>query len=191
MKSFLSIVCGSLVLLSNVGIALSQPLAEDQAVFLSGSYFRPLGSGTGSVNLDAAYSYHFDDPSFELGLRQSFTLNHNDDAPDVWNAVTAPFVNYNFLGDNLFGIPHPTTIVPFVGAFVGAVWNDEDFTGTVGPQGGLKAYLSRNTFIAATYRYEWFFDEIGDADETQDANHVVSLGIGYQWGGSRTETQRG
>lgn len=163
---------------------LAQPLPGDQEVFASASYFRPLGSGSGAANVDAAYSYHFDDPSLELGIRQSYTISHNDDSSDVWNAVTSPFFNYNFLGDRMFGIPHPTTLVPFVGGFVGAVWNDEDFTGTVGPQAGLKAYLSRNSFVAATYRYEWFFDDIGDANETQDANHVVSIGIGYQWGGS-------
>lgn len=97
----------------------------------------------------------------------------------MWNAVTSPLLNYHFVGDSPLAVNK--NVVPYLGGFVGAVWNDEDFTGTVGPQAGVKLYVTPSTFVAANYRYEWFFDEVGDANDTQDANHVVTVGLGYNW----------
>jgi hypothetical protein len=153
--------------------AIAEPAQGDKEIQGAASFLRPIGSGSGAFNADARYGY-FVSPEWQLGLRQSYTLVHNDDSADVWNAVTAPYAIYHFNNGT-------SPMVPYLGAFVGAVWNDEDFTGTVGPQGGVKYYFASDTFLNAEYRYEWFFDEIGDADEIQDANHAVVLGIGYNW----------
>lgn len=122
--------------------------------------------------MDASYGYFLSDP-LQVGVRQSLVVNHNRDSRDLWNAVTAPFVNYHFNTDG--------SVVPYVGALVGAVWNDDDVTGTAGPQAGIKAYLSPSTFIMTNYRYEWFFDDLSDANETQSSQHIVGIGLGYQW----------
>lgn len=156
----------------------AQPRPGAHEVSGAGSFFRPIGSGSGAFNVDGTYGYSLADPAIQVGFRQSFNLNHNDDSPDVWNAVTAPYMNYHFMGSESF--------VPYAGAFVGAVWNDDDITGTVGPQVGIKSYLTDSAFVMANYRYEWFFEEIGDVNDRQDANHAVTLGFGYQWGGARS-----
>ena len=122
-----------------------------------------------------------EDPHWQLGIRQSFNLNYNKNESDVWNAVTAPFFNYHFFNDELFGLQLPKTVSPYIGGLVGAVWNDKDFSGTVGPQIGVKAYFTEASFIGIGYRYEWFFDKIHDVDKTQNANHVVSVGFGHSW----------
>lgn len=166
------------LLIFGVSSASALPQESDQEVLLGGSFFRPIGSGGGTFNMDARYGYFLSD-EFQVGLRQSYTLNHNDDDPDTWNAVTSPYGIYHFYMDNGSGGRSP--LVPYAGAFLGAVWNDDDLTGTVGPQAGVKYYLTDSTFLNAEYRYEWFFEEFRDANEVQDANHVALLGIGYNW----------
>lgn len=170
--------------------ANAQPVGGANEVSGAASFFRPLGTGAGTFNLDAAYGKYFDDPRWQWGIRQSYTLNHDDDTRDVWNAVTAPFINYQFLGEDIVGVGKPTALVPYLGGFVGAVWNDEDFTGTVGPQAGVKAWFTRSSFVGVQYRYEWFFDEIEQADEFQDSNHVVTIGFGYSWNGDHPDRAR-
>ncbi len=161
----------------------AQPKSNDNEILLSASLFRPINSGAGSFNADAVYSYHFDNPAWELGLRQSFTYTFSDEQSDVWNAVTAPLVRYNILTDTIFGIPRRDEFVPFIGGLLGAVWNDNDITGTTGPEAGLRWYARESTFLLVSYRYEWFFESLDNSDNSQSANHVVALGIGFNWGG--------
>jgi hypothetical protein len=166
------------------GTALAQPTEGSHEVSGSGAFFRPLGTGSGTFNLNFEYGYYLD-PMWEVGLRQSYTLNYLDDETDIWNASTAPFVNYNFNADNpLFGWSYDNKFIPYVGAFLGTVYDDDDFTGTLGPQAGVKIYFTDSAFFETGYRYEWFFDSIKTADDFQNANHVVLLGFGYTWGGN-------
>jgi hypothetical protein len=176
LAAIMSCACGGLS-------AHAQPKSNDNEIILSASLFRPVNSGEGSFNADTLYSYHFNDPRFELGLRQSFVYNFSSDQPDVWNAVTAPFARYNFLSDSLLGISRRPEFVPYVGALLGAVWNDQDATGTTGPEAGVRWYARESTFLILGYRYEWFFDSLGGAERSQVANHVFALGIGFNWGG--------
>jgi hypothetical protein len=166
----------------------AQPKSNDNEILLSASLFRPINSGAGSFNADAVYSYHFDDPTWELGLRQSFTYTFSEEQSDVWNAVTAPLLRYNILTDTIFGIPRRDEFVPFIGGLLGAVWNDNDITGTTGPEAGLRWYARESTFLLVSYRYEWFFESLDTADNSQSANHVVALGIGFNWGGRNRAT---
>lgn len=77
---------------------------------------------------------------WEVGIRQGFFYTLSDEASDVWRATTTPFIDYHFRDGT-----NEQTIVPFVGGFVGAVWNESDFTGAIGPEAGLKAYMSDST----------------------------------------------
>ncbi len=163
--------------------AYAQPKSNDNEILLSASLFRPLNSGAGSFNADGVYSYHFDNPAWELGLRQSFTYFFSDEQSDVWNAVTAPLLRYNILTDSIFGIHRREEFVPFIGGLIGAVWNDSEITGTTGPEAGLRWYARESTFLLVSYRYEWFFESLDNSDNSQSANHVLALGIGFNWGG--------
>jgi hypothetical protein len=161
----------------------AQPKSNDNEILLSASLFRPVNSGSGSFNADGVYSYHFGNPAWELGVRQSFTYSFSEENSDVWNAVTAPLVRYNILTDSIFGIPRRDEFVPFIGGLLGAVWNDSDITGTTGPEVGLRWYARESTFLLVSYRYEWFFESLSNSDNSQTANNVVALGIGFNWGG--------
>ena len=59
--------------------------------------------------------------------------NFIDDGNDVWIATTASFVNYHFRITDI--------IVPYLGAFIGAAWNDRDVTGNLGPQAGHQFFV--------------------------------------------------
>jgi hypothetical protein len=75
--------------------------------------------------------------------------------------------------------------VPYLGAFIGAAWNDRDATGIVGPQGGIKFFVHNNVFLNLGYRYEIFFKRVNFIDENSShGNHVGNIGVGFTWGGA-------
>ena len=152
----------------------------DNEVEIAGGFFHAQGLGTGALSADLAYGYYLT-PGWEIGLRQALSYNFIDDHRDIWTATTTPFINYNF---------HVTErIIPFLGGFVGAAWNDRDATGTIGPSGGVKIYLSDQTYLSTRYRYEWFFDSLRGIDRNKsNGNHVVNIGLGFVWGGTRKTT---
>jgi hypothetical protein len=157
------------------GRLLAQPVAGDNEVEVSGGFFHAQGSDTGALNADLHYGYYLT-KGWELGLRQALNYNFIDHHRDVWTATTTPFLRYNFPFDK---------IVPYLGANLGLVWNDRDVTGTVGPDAGLKVFLNSQTYFTAGYRYEFFFDRIREVgDNSSRGNHVVSIGLGYAWGGA-------
>jgi hypothetical protein len=130
----------------------------------------------GTLNLEVGYGY-FLTQNWELGVQQSLGYSFIDDADDQWVGSTIPYINYNFQG-----LSTNDTFVPFVGTFIGASYNDDDITGTMGPQLGFKSFVNDRTFIMVKYRYEWFFDEltINDIEDTSsDGNHVVTIGLGF------------
>ena len=151
------------------------PVTGNREVEIAGGLFRHQGSDTGVLNLDRWYVYYWT-PGWELGLRQALNYNFVDDARDVWLATTTPFINYHLRLTDI--------IVPYLGGFIGLVWNDRDATGTAGPQAGVKFFVHERTFLNLGYRYEFFFkrfEAIGD--NTSRGNHVFNLGFGVTWGG--------
>ena len=155
------------------------PVGGDHEIEVAGGFFHAQGTDTGSFNADVAYGYYLT-PGWEIGFRQALNYNFVDDGRDAWLATTTPFIIYNFnLG----------RFVPFLGVAAGVVWNDRDVTGTLGPQGGVKIFLSDQTYLGLRYRYEWFFNSLrrvgNDADH---GNHVGTIGIGFVWGGSGKRT---
>jgi hypothetical protein len=156
----------------------AQPVSNDQEIKVTGNLFRPLGQRGGVFGGGVSYGWYMNNPAWQVGIRQGLNIDWDRDSSDHWVATTVPFVDYHFLNWGRY--------VPFVGGFLGAVWNDRDIEGTIGPEAGLKAYMDPNTFVSAQYRYEWFFDKLdsGSIRDTSSANHVGTIGIGYTWGGA-------
>lgn len=168
----------SLMLLSFwTDASLGSPLAGDHEIEVAGGLFHAQDSDTGALNADIAYGYYLT-PGWQLALRQALNYNFIDDKRDVWTATTAPVLNYHFHFSD--------RVLPFVGGFIGAVWNDRDATGTLGPNAGLKVFLTDQTYLGLRYRYEWFFDRIKTIDDNAShGNHVFNIGLGFVWGGAR------
>lgn len=180
----LAVAIGLFAAVSVAKPADAQPAPEANEVQLAAGFFHTQDSDTGNFNLDAAYGRFLADPAWELGVRQEFQAVYNDDAPDAWNATTLGFVDYHF------GVTPTNPLIPFVGGNLGIVWNDDELQGTIGPEAGLKAYMNDQTFVIGRYRYQWFFDDVDLGAEDDRGNHVVTIGLGYQWGGERRSGDR-
>ncbi|WP_028583607.1 outer membrane beta-barrel protein [Desulfogranum mediterraneum] len=170
-------VIGASMMLTGMAIPVQAAQSEgDSTLQLSGSFNHSQGADVGTVNLDLGYGY-FVSANWELGIMQSLGYSIIDDADDQWVASTIPYVNYHFRG-----LTDNDTFQPFIGAFVGASYNENDTTGTLGPQVGFKSFVNDSTYIMVKYRYEWFFDELSIneiEDTSSDGNHVVTLGVGF------------
>jgi hypothetical protein len=156
---------------------LAAPVAGDNEVEVSGGAFHAQGSNTGSFNADFHYGYYLS-PGWEVGLRQAVNYNFLHHQRDFWLATTTPFLIYNFRFSEKF--------IPYLGGDLGLVWNDRKVTGTLGPNTGLKIFLSDQTYLNLGYRYEWFFSRIRDVENhANNGNHVANIGLGFVWGGAR------
>jgi hypothetical protein len=157
--------------------ATAAPLRGAHEAQISGGFFHAEDSDDGSLNADLSYGYYLT-PGWQLGVRQALNYNFIDDRRDFWIATTSPFLNYHFRLTDI--------IVPYVGGFLGLVWNDRDATGTLGPQVGVKFFVHDTAFLNLGYRYEWFFDRIRAVDNNaSEGNHVFNIGIGLTWGGTK------
>jgi hypothetical protein len=181
-KSRFVLVVVSFLLMSWTGPSQAAPVDGDNEVLASGGFFHQQDADTGNFNVDLQYGYYLT-PGWEIGLRQALNYNFIDDARDIWQASTTPFLHYNFRITDV--------LVPYLGLFGGIVWNDDDITGTIGPSAGLKLFVADQTFINLGYRYEWFFDSFrGASNNRSDGNHVGNIGVGFVWGGSGQRTGR-
>jgi opacity protein-like surface antigen len=168
----------ALVLISTP--AQSAPVGGDNEVEAAAGFFHAQGSDSGSFNVDLQFGRYLT-PGWELGIRQALNYNFIDDGRDSWVATTTPFLVYNFHFNDY--------VIPFLGAGLGAAYNDSDITGTLAPQAGVKIFLSDQTYLGLRYRYEWFFNSFKRADNNADqGNHVATIGIGFVWGGARKST---
>ena len=172
--SLIAAAIGTLMLITGmVAPVQAVQVKGDSSLMLGGGFFHSQGTDVGLLTLDVGYGYFLSD-NWEVGILQTFSYTVIDDDSDFWWASTIPFFNYNFRAKEVFQ--------PFVGAFIGASYNEDDATGTVGPQLGFKSFVNDSTFIMLKYRYEWFFNEL-DYDEIEDnsseGNHVVTLGVGF------------
>ena len=176
-RVFISLV-GWALISSIVGIASVAAVPRDGAneVQVSAGFFSAQDSDSGNLNIDLSYGYYLT-PGWQIGFRQGLNSLFVEDARDQWSATTAPFFNYHFRVTDI--------IVPYLGGFLGAVWNDRDITGTLGPQVGVKFFVHDQTFLNLGYRYEWFWDKFERIDDSSDnGNHVFNIGVGFMWGGS-------
>jgi hypothetical protein len=154
---------------------LDPQAAGTKELELSGGFSHTQGSDVGTINADIGFGYYIA-PRLDLGIRQTLSYNFIDGGSDTWTASTIPFLEYSFLTSN-------PSFRPFLGAFAGAVYNEDDVTGTIGPSAGIRYYLNESTAVITRYRYEWFFDDLSfeDATDTSDGNHVVTIGFSYSW----------
>ena len=174
MRNAVSAAMFGLFLLAS-SAAMAAPRDGSNELMLSGGFFHQEGSDDGSLNVDLSYGYYLT-PGWQLGIRQALNSTFRDDARDFWQATTAPFLNYNIRLTDI--------IVPYLGAFIGAVWNDNDISGTIGPQAGVKFFVHNNAFLNLGYRYEFFFSRFESIDDNSSrGNHVFNIGVGFHWGG--------
>ena len=152
------------------------PIKGDSVIQLSGSFIHAQGTNVGTVNLDVGYGYFLTE-NWEIGVQQSGGYSFIDDADNQWSASTIPYFNYNIRGLSL-----NDSFQPFIGAFVGAAYNSDDITGTLGPQIGFRSFINDSTFIVVKYRYEWYFSDLtynDIKDNSSNGSHVVTLGVGF------------
>jgi outer membrane protein W len=176
---------GGAVCCALLGIGSTAYAAQDQGsseIEGTGGFTHAEGTNSGVLNANVSYGYFFT-PNIEVGVRQTLTYNfNNSQTDDTWQASTVPFVNYQFRG-----LSAEDRFQPFVGAFIGATYNDKDTTGTIGPQLGVKYFVNDSTFVVARYSYGWLFNDItlGDSgpfgDNKSSGNHAVNVGLGYTW----------
>ncbi len=184
-RTSLTAITAGAVLLSATAL-WAQPLPNDNDVQVSAGFFHTQGSDSGTVNFQGSYGKFLNNPSWEVGLRGGLDYAFIDNARDTWLVSTVPYFEYHFLG-----ISDQSRIVPVAGAFLGLVWNDRDATGTAGPSVGAKFFLNDQTYLVARYQYQWFFSRVERAaGNFDDGNHIVNVGLGYQWGGSGTRIIR-
>lgn len=178
-------VAGSLALAGQSAFAVDDASELQLAI----STFKSRGVDNGTASGEITYGRYLSD-SWQLGVIQGLNYAFINDGDDIWSASTVGFADYHF-GD---GQPVKGSTVPYAGLFLGAVYNDDDSTGTIGPNLGIKKYVEDSTFINVRYRYEWFFDDLefgspseaGDSfqtvsDNKSDGNHVFSIGLGYRF----------
>lgn len=155
---------------------VAQPQTGNSELQLNASLFAPQGSSDLSTSVAASYGMFLSD-ELEVGVRQGYSGLFPSKQSSFWLASTTPFVDYHFRG--LF---EDDKVLPYVGAFLGAVWNDRDVTGTLGPNAGVKMFVNNSTFVNFNYRYEWFFDKFKNAtSDRTDGNHIGQVGIGFLW----------
>lgn len=162
-------------------LAATQPadagfVAGESALQFGASGVYAQGADSGTISGDVSYGY-FLSQGLELGVLQGLNYTIIEDADDIWSASTIGYANYNFGGPE-------SRLVPFIGAFGGLAYNEEDAEGTLGPQAGARIFVNDTTFALLRYRYEWFIDDLenGDLDDnSSDGNHVVTVGLGFKF----------
>ncbi len=173
---YISVIFGLLLLpftaLAQQGQDFAQYRAGNQELTLSGSGASDKDFDTTNLSFDVGYGY-FIDQSWEGLIRQ--TLNVTDQpGENAYNATTRIGIDYNFNMQNWR---------PFLGATVGYIYGDgveESFI--AGPEGGVKAFLSENTFVIAAIGYDFIFDDADEADDAfDDGVFNYRLGLGYRW----------
>ena len=161
--------------------AHAAPGVGSNEVQVAAGFFHAQGSDSGNFNADVSYGYYLT-PGWEIGFRQALNYDFIDGARDFWVATTTPFLLYNFKLSEI--------VVPYLGIHGGFVWNDDRVTGTIGPNAGLKLFLTGQTFLNIGYRYEWFFHSFRAAvDNRTHGNHIANIGLGFVWGGGTTPTR--
>ena len=175
-KAALAVTTAVLMFCFSISKVQAAPGAGASELQAAGGFFHAEGSETGSLNVDLSYGFYLT-PGWQAGVRQALLYDFIDDERDFWQATTAPFINYHFRLTEV--------IVPYLGGFIGLLWNDRDETGIIGPQGGVKFFVHDRAFLNLGYRYEFLFDSIRTIDDnSSDGNHVFNIGVGFTWGGS-------
>jgi hypothetical protein len=136
------------------------------------------GSGNASRNVDAgsfATSLgigHFVTDDISISLRQQVTYANFNVGTD-WLFHTRVAADYHFDLDRW---------QPFVGAGVGYVYgNAATDSFTIGPEAGLKYYLTNRAFAYGMLEYQWHARSGGEINGFRRGNWLYSIGLGVNW----------
>lgn len=109
--------------------------------------------------------------NFEGIWRQGISFADVDDS-NVWNGSTRLAFDYHFNWQPWY---------PYVGFNIGYLYGDtvkEQFI--AGPDGGVKYFVNRTTYILCGIEYQVLFTETNEVDDNfDDGRFVYVLGIGF------------
>lgn len=169
----------SLILTASVAALLlptlsaAQPKEGEWELTLTGSGSNNQDFDAGGFGGSGSIGYWLT-PGWEVLLRQSLIYANSADESGEYVASTRAAIDYHFD----FG-----RFRPFIGANLGFVFGNEvEETGLAAPEVGAKFYVKEQTFLFTMAEYQFFFEDVSDADEAfDDGQFVYSLGIGFSW----------
>ena len=166
-----SCVC-ALALAASIPV-MAQPQAGDWEFTLGGGGSSDQDFDRGGFGLDFSLGY-FMTQNFELALRQNVDFaEFNDDGE--WAGSTRVAADWHFLLGQF---------VPFIGANIGMIYTEDGSAWGAGPELGFKYYVHERTFIFGMAEYQWFFDDLDDAeDNADDGAFAFTVGVGFNIGG--------
>jgi len=126
----------------------------------------------GSGGVQGSFGWLLSD-HMQLSVRQTF--NFSDFGDSAWGGSTRGAFDFLFpLG----------SVRPFVGANFGWVYGDDTVKETLaaGPEAGIKWWVTEDAFIFGQMEYQFFFEDVSDADDAfDDGSFVYSLGLGIHF----------
>lgn len=148
------------------------PNAGDWEFTLSGSGGNDEDFNKGSFGAALSVGHFFSD-GLEVGARHNMSFFDSEQSDATFAATTRAFVDYHLdLG----------RIQPFLGVNLGVRYGngDVDETGTAAPEVGVKFFALENTFLIGMMEYQFFFEDVNDADDNaSDGEFVYTVGIGF------------
>lgn len=148
------------------------PAAGEFEFTLSGSGGSDEHIERGSFGFATSLGYYATE-AILFGARHNMIFFDADDTDSSIAATSRIFVDYHFDLERLR---------PYVGVNLGARYGDDgvDEAGTVAPEWGIKFFALEKTFIQASMEYQFFFDDVDDADNrADDGQFVYGLGLGF------------
>ena len=112
---------------------------------------------------------------FELGARQSITYFDAEDVESAFAGTTRAFLDYNIDLDR---------VRPFLGVNIGGRYGNSqvDETGLAAPEVGVKFFALEKTFLMASMEYQFFFENVDDADDNfDDGQFLYGLAVGFNF----------
>lgn len=112
---------------------------------------------------------------FELGVRQSISYFDAEDTESAFAGTTRGFLDYNIDLDRFR---------PFLGVNAGYRYGNGaiDETGIAAPEVGVKFFALEKTFLMASMEYQFFFEDVDDADDNfDDGQFVYGLAVGFNF----------
>jgi hypothetical protein len=152
---------------------MAQPQAGDWEFTLGGGGSSDQDFDRGGFGVDGSFGY-FMTQNFEVAVRQNVNFAAQTD-DEEWSGSTRLAADWHFvLGQ----------FVPFIGANIGLVYNEDASAWGAGPEVGFKYYVHERTFVFAMGEYRWFFDDFDDIeDNSDDGSFAFTVGIGFNIGG--------
>jgi hypothetical protein len=137
----------------------------------SGASNRDVNSGNFSANVSIGY---FVLPGLELTGRQAVGYSDPQVGGTEWNFSSSLAIDYHFDLDRF---------QPFIGAAVGYNYGTGTAdTGIIGPEAGLKYFVSDKTFLYGLVQYQFFFHNSSDiTNNFDDGAFLYAIGIGFTW----------